>query len=96
MDEMITLAEAKLHCRIDADDEDVLIQGYIAAALSICQKHIGKRFGDELEFEPGIRVGCLLLINHWYENREIAADKTTELPFTTTSLWNYYRDPGVY
>ena len=96
MTELITLAEAKLHCRVDASDEDVLIQGYIAAALSICQKHIGKRFGDGLGFEPGIKVGCLLLINHWYENREIAADKATELPFTTTSLWNYYRDPGVY
>jgi hypothetical protein len=38
----ITLAEAKLHCRIDGTDEDALIQAYIDAALEVCQKHIGK------------------------------------------------------
>ncbi|MCE9880644.1 head-tail connector protein [Hafnia paralvei] len=96
--EQITLDEAKKHCRIelDFDFEDDLIQGYIMAALEICQKHIGKRFDDGLEFNPAIKVGCLLLISHWYENREIVADKTKDLPFTTVSLWNYYRDPGVY
>ena len=44
MAETIELAEAKLHCRIDGDDEDLLIQAYIDAALEVCQKHIGKRF----------------------------------------------------
>ncbi len=92
----IDLEEVKLHCRIDGSEEDTLLQGYIAAALEICQKHIGRRFGNELELNPAIKVGCLLLIGHWYENREIAAEKTAELPFTTTSLWNYYREPGVY
>lgn len=49
----ITLAEAKLHCRVDGTDEDALIQAYIDAALEVCQKHIGKRFGSGLEFTPG-------------------------------------------
>ncbi|HHE5336692.1 TPA: head-tail connector protein, partial [Klebsiella pneumoniae] len=31
----ITLAEAKLHCRIDGNDEDTLIQAYIDAALEV-------------------------------------------------------------
>jgi uncharacterized phage protein (predicted DNA packaging) len=42
----ITLDEAKLHCRIDDDYEDTLIQAYIDAALEVCQKHIGKRFDN--------------------------------------------------
>lgn len=46
----ITLEEAKLHCRIDDDYEDTLIQAYIEAALEVCQKHIGKRFDNGLEF----------------------------------------------
>ncbi|EEQ1841332.1 phage gp6-like head-tail connector protein, partial [Escherichia coli] len=29
MTELITLEEVKLHCRIDGDDEDQLISGYI-------------------------------------------------------------------
>jgi uncharacterized phage protein (predicted DNA packaging) len=49
-DTEITLAEAKLHCRIDDDYEDALIQAYIDAALEVCQKHIGKRFDNGLEF----------------------------------------------
>ncbi|HHQ6617979.1 TPA: head-tail connector protein [Serratia fonticola] len=92
----ITLDEAKLHCRIDDDNEDTLIEGYIAAALEVCQKHIGKRFGDGLEFNPAIKVGCLLLIGFWFENREAVGEKAEELPFTTSSLWNYYRDVGIY
>ncbi|END3732103.1 phage gp6-like head-tail connector protein, partial [Escherichia coli] len=37
MTELITLEEVKLHCRIDGDDEDQLISGYIAASLEACQ-----------------------------------------------------------
>ncbi|AWE23525.1 phage gp6-like head-tail connector protein [Salmonella enterica subsp. enterica serovar Senftenberg] len=96
MAELITLEEVKLHCRIDGDDENALINGYIVAALEICQKHIGRRFDDGLEFNPALKVGCLLLVGHWYEHREIVAEKTSELPFSTSSLWNYYREPGVY
>lgn len=33
-DDVITLAEAKLHCRVDDDDEDSKIVGYIQAALA--------------------------------------------------------------
>ncbi|EJA4641087.1 phage gp6-like head-tail connector protein [Hafnia paralvei] len=96
--ELITLEEVKEHCRIDQDFdfEDSLIKGYINAALEICQQHIGKRFDNGLEFNPAMKVGCLLLISHWYDNRGIVADKATEIPFATTSLWNYYRAPGVY
>ena len=50
MNELIGLEEAKLHCRIDDDYEDRLIQAYIDAALEVCQKHIGKRFDNGLEF----------------------------------------------
>ncbi|QXD00413.1 head-tail connector protein [Klebsiella sp. PL-2018] len=98
MAELITLEETKLHCRIEPDfaEEDTLICGYIAAALEVCQKHIGRRFDGGLEFNPAIKVGCLLLISHWYENRDLTADKVAELPFATTSLWNYYRSVGVY
>ena len=31
---------------------------YTDAALEACQKHIGKRFEDGLEFTPAMRVGC--------------------------------------
>ena len=40
--EPVTLAEAKIQCRVDIDDDDTLIQGYIAAARSQCEHIIGR------------------------------------------------------
>lgn len=97
MSELITLDEAKLHCRIDLDDEDVLIQGYIDAALEVCQKHIGKRFDDGLEFTPAIRIGCLMYVSQLYENRSMISDvESKEVPLAISALWSVYRDVGVY
>ena len=36
--EPVSLAEAKLQCRVDLDDDDALITGYIAAAREYCEK----------------------------------------------------------
>jgi uncharacterized phage protein (predicted DNA packaging) len=70
----ITLAEAKLHCRVDGTDEDALIQAYIDAALEVCQKHIGKRFDSGLEFTPAIKIGCLMYVSQLYEYRTMISD----------------------
>lgn len=97
MDDLISLEEVKLHCRIDDDYEDTLLLAYIAASLEVCQKHIGKSFGDDLEFNPAIRVGCLMYISMLYENREMVSSLSSEeVPLTISHLWSVYRDPGVY
>ncbi|HCM9217082.1 head-tail connector protein [Enterobacter cloacae] len=97
MTELITLTEAKLHCRIDADDEDMLIQVYINAALEVCQKHIGKRFETGLEFTPAIKIGCLMYISLLYEYRTMISEaEMKEIPMAISALWSVYRDVGVY
>lgn len=99
MSNEITLAEVKLHCRIDEDltEEDALIEAYIAAALEACQKHIGKRFGDGLELTPAIKIGCLMFISQLYEYRATLSDvEVKEVPFAISALWSVYRDVGVY
>ncbi|WP_222889429.1 head-tail connector protein [Enterobacter sp. C2] len=97
MAELITLEEAKLHCRIDDDYEDPLIQAYIAAALEVCQQHIGKRFGTGLMFNPAIKVGCLMYISQLYEYRATVSDaEAKEIPLAISALWSAYRDLGVY
>jgi uncharacterized phiE125 gp8 family phage protein len=42
--EPITLAEAKLHCRVDGTDEDVLIASLITAARAHCENMTGSSF----------------------------------------------------
>ncbi len=93
----ITLAEAKLHCRIDGNDEDTLIQAYIDAALEVCQTHIGKRFENGLAFTPAIKIGCLMFVSQLYEYRTTLSDvDVKEVPFAVSALWSVYRDVGVY
>ncbi|SPW64604.1 putative head-tail adaptor [Escherichia coli] len=80
--ELITLEEVKLHCRIDGNEEDQLISGYIAAALEVCQKHIGRRFDDGLEFTAShkdwlhdVRVATVRIQGHgrgWRHKRNPA------------------------
>lgn len=97
MTEMITLEEAKMHCRYDGDDEDSLFECYIAAALEVCQKHIGKQFDNGLDFPPAIKVGCLMYICFLFENREMVSSVgMDEVPLTISLLWSLYRDVGVY
>lgn len=91
------LDDVKLHCRVDNDSEDSLLTVYIDAALEVCQKHIGKRFDNGLEFTPAIKAGCLMYIGMLYENREAVSDlNLKEVPFAISSLWSVYRDAGVY
>lgn len=93
----ITLEEAKLHCRIDGNDEDMLIKVYIDAALEVCQKHIGKRFDDGLKLTPAIKIGCLMYVSQLYEYRTMIGDtEAKEVPLTISALWSVYRDAGVY
>ena len=78
----ITLDEAKLHCRID--DE-------------VCQKHIGKRFDNGLEFTPAIKIGCLMYVSQLYEYRTMIGDTDAkEIPMAVSALWSVYREVGVY
>ncbi|NIF02108.1 phage gp6-like head-tail connector protein [Pantoea sp. Acro-805] len=100
MNDLITLEEVKLHCRIDDDYEDSLLEAYIAAALEVCQKHIGKRFDSEppeQAFNAALKVGCMMYVSQLYEYRATISDvEAKEVPFAISSLWSAYRDPGMY
>lgn len=71
----ISLVKEQL--RIEGDDEDVLIQSYIDAAKSHIEQHCDRRLVDfepiseaEMGFTPDVRQALLLLVGHWYANRE--------------------------
>lgn len=74
---MIDLALVKLHLRVDHDEEDALIQGYLAAALEHVQQHCDRRLVEgepilptEMGLTQDVKHAVLLLVAHWYTNRE--------------------------
>ncbi|EFC5289896.1 phage gp6-like head-tail connector protein [Escherichia coli] len=97
-EEKITPDAVRAHLRLDDfSGEGELLKMYTDAALEACQKHIGKRFEDGLEFTPAMRVGCLMYIAFLYENREaVSPVEQSELPMAISALWSVYRDVGVY
>lgn len=38
----VTLAEAKLHCKIDSTDDDALVTALITAATEVCEQKLGR------------------------------------------------------
>jgi uncharacterized phiE125 gp8 family phage protein len=55
--EPVTLAQAKLHCRVDFTDDDALITAYITAARQYAEKYTGRAFFNQtwlrtLDFFP--------------------------------------------
>lgn len=67
MTQKITLEMVKHQCRIDHDDEDDLLMHYLNAALIHASNYI-----DGLLDESNLAVqqAVLLLVGHWYDNRE--------------------------
>lgn len=43
----------------------------------------------------GIKQAILLLIGHWFANREVTSSKTSELPFAVSALLDNYQVPAL-
>lgn len=101
---MIDLAVVKNHLRVDHADEDALIQTYTDAAFSAFTDWTNRALyavGATLPDPPlnamiitkSIEQGALLLVGHWYANRESAVVGTgaAEVPMATKALWAPHR-----
>lgn len=101
----------KQHCRIDTDftGDDALLEIYTGAAARYVQTWT-RRTLYENQSSPGyaddpapillnydVKAAMLLLIGHWYANREsVAVGQTVaEVPFAVEALLQPYRIYGV-
>lgn len=89
----VTLEEAKLHMRVDHDEEDSYILGLIAAA----ETHVGNFLGDGLPdpMPAPIKAAVLLLVGDLYENRERQGDRTLTEGTAYSMLLAPYRSMAV-
>lgn len=103
----ITLEQVKYQCRIEHNDEDELLNGYILSAYDYVQNHTGRNlYNDNIPDDdkngiiitPSINHACLMLVAHWYANRETVANNmvnVAEMPFSVVHLLQPYRILGV-
>ena len=102
--EILTLAEVKTHLRVGSDtSEDSLITTYITAAREYVEGYQNRVFlssdeAVEAETMTGIeKAACLLLIGHWYENRQavVLGTPPSEVPFAVKALLDIKRNVPI-
>lgn len=93
------LAQIKAHLKVDGDDEDTLISAYASASVDYVERFCdgalvetltppveGETQPREIIFTSGIWAAMLLLIGHWYANREAVAQNLSEVPLGVEAL----------
>lgn len=89
---MLTLAETKLHLRIDHDHEDTLIQELILAAVAASADYLNIPMVNFATTAPSpVKAATLLLVADLYENRELQSDRQLHKNPTYERLLNPYR-----
>lgn len=71
---LLTLDEAKLHCRIDHNDEDSLLGALIATATTAVADYLNVTTVDSTAAAP-VKSAALLLVGSLYEQRESQGDR---------------------
>jgi len=108
---MIELATVREHCRIDGDDtsEDSLLEILTGAAKRYVETWTRRTLyktnaddgfetdEDRLLLDDDIRVAMLLMIGHWYANREAVniGNITSEIPLAVEALLQPHRIYGL-
>ncbi len=89
---LLTLADVKLHCRIDHDDEDSLLGALIATATTAVADYMNMDADDVDDTAPApVKSAALLLVGSLYEQRESQGERPYNKNPTFEALLNPYR-----
>ena len=88
---MIALEDAKVHLRVDHDDEDTLIERMIEAASAAALDYLNVEGFDSNGAPAPVQAAVLLLVGDLYMNRERQADRQLFTSQTYERLLNPYR-----
>ncbi len=93
---LLTLEEVKQFLRVDADDDDMLINSLILTAEEYLKRATGKTFNNDNNLA---KLLCMVLVTDWYDNRELVAGRIGDkVRFVITSMLaqlKYEDDDGV-
>ncbi|WP_169294614.1 head-tail connector protein [Advenella sp. EE-W14] len=73
---MIDLALVKQQLRVQHDIEDDLLSSYLQSAIAHVEQHCDRKIVEtpaseaEMAMTPDVTQAILLLVGHWYANRE--------------------------
>lgn len=89
---ILTADDVKLHLRIESDDEDEYIDTLILQAQAAAEDFCRTAFEDDAPHP--VRLAVLLMVSHYYENRD-NPDRTvyTTMRMAFENLLYPYRDP---
>ena len=89
---ILTVDEVKIHLRIQHDEEDEYLESLIAQAQGAAEDYCRTEFHTAAP-EP-VRLAVLLMISHYYENRD-NPDRQVYLAMCTAfeNLLYPHRDP---
>jgi uncharacterized phage protein (predicted DNA packaging) len=74
---IVSLEEAKLYLRIDGNEEDALIEGFIRTAEELCQNILRFPISDLITIPETLKQAVLFGVVSLYEKREDADMKST-------------------
>ncbi|POY55735.1 hypothetical protein F018LOC_01672 [Pectobacterium versatile] len=106
---MLDIDLVKHHCRIESgNDDDTLLNVYITTAERHVEKYTRRKLYENADAKgyaedddhillEDVQAAILLLIGHWYENREtvVIGQTAQAIPFTVESLLQPYRIYGL-
>lgn len=89
---IMSLDEVKAHLRLDFADDDAQLTRMRDAACEMVESWTGPIADIAAEVPASIREAVLMLVGHWYENREATAEVTlVPVPFGFHELIARYR-----
>jgi hypothetical protein len=97
---LLTLDQIKLHCHIELDqtEEDALLLDYEMAARLHTENYL--RYQIDNTMGENIKQACLMLVAHWYRNREAVSTGRgsvgEQMPLAYMSLLHLERDFPIY
>jgi len=104
---MLDIEIVKQQCKVEHDDDNALLSVYTQAAAGHVEAYTGRTLFkdadcvaegvDALVLNAAVSVAMLLLIAHWYENREavVVGTITATLPLAVQSLLQPHKIYGV-